>query len=133
LRKLFFFERYRLNLETSFFFIHLSLPLKARLLPRLLLLLSAATALLSSPRSCSAASPSLLRVPGNGVIRNGALKRDVNGNEMDAHDGNIIQFEAGGPYYMYRYANDSPFFSQLCHSKRKEKEKRRRERSKKHS
>ena len=62
---------------------------------RLPLLLLAAALL-----SCSASS--LPRVAGNGRIRNGALKRDVEKKEMDTHDGNVVQFEAGGPYYMYR-------------------------------
>lgn len=26
---------------------------------------------------------------------------DAQGNKMDAHDGNIIQYTPGGPYYMY--------------------------------
>ena len=67
-----------------------SFPSSQALLPLLL----AATAILS----CSAG-----RVPGNGVIRNGALKRDVNGEEMDAHDGNVVQWAPGQAYYMYRF------------------------------
>lgn len=65
-------------------------PLSALSLPALVLLLS-----------CAASSALAFKTPGDGVIRNGALKRDVNGKEMDTHDGNIAQWAPGGPYYMY--------------------------------
>ena len=61
-------------------------------LPLLFLL---AAAIFFSCCSCS-------RVAGKGVIRNGALKRDRYGAEMDTHDGNVVQFAPGGPFYMYR-------------------------------
>jgi hypothetical protein len=51
--------------------------------------------------SCAAAPALAFKTPGDGVIRNGALKRDVNGKEMDTHDGKIVQWAPGGPYYMY--------------------------------
>lgn len=35
------------------------------------------------------------------VIDNAEPRRDVAGNIMDAHDGNIAQWKAGGMYYMY--------------------------------
>ena len=75
----------------------LSSSLSQALLPPLFLLLAT---VLSSSSPCSASSA--LRVEGSGRIRNGALKRDREGREMDAHDGTVVRFEAGGPYYMYR-------------------------------
>lgn len=38
------------------------------------------------------------------TIDNTAPRRDVNGQWMDAHDGNIMQFTPGGPFYMYAMA-----------------------------
>lgn len=45
------------------------------------------------------------------VIRNGVPRKDVNGQIMDAHDGQVTQWEAGGLYYMYamQYGASHPY------------------------